>query len=126
VVWGCCGEYLFKGIGGIEPASPGFRTVTIKPVFTESLSWARARYNSISGDIVSAWRRDTARPQDGVTLEVTIPANVTALVHVPSKGPVLESGKPVEKACGVRLVKHETEGDVYQVGSGHYVFHCQE
>jgi hypothetical protein len=48
---GSCGEYLFSGIGGIRPASPGFKTILIDPVIRDGLTWANTRYDSIHGAI---------------------------------------------------------------------------
>jgi len=38
---GSCGEYLFGGIGGIRPASPGFKTILIQPVIRDGLTWGQ-------------------------------------------------------------------------------------
>lgn len=118
VVWGCSGEYIFSGIGGIQASSPGFRTVVIRPVLAESLTWAKCRYNSIRGPISTSWKKE----KDGLTLEVTIPANTSATVFVPTSGIVQESRKLVEASRGAQLLRREGDDAVYQVGSGHYEF----
>ena len=44
------------------------------------LDWVRASYEHPRGRIASAWKREGAK----VLLDVTIPANTTAEVHLPS------------------------------------------
>src|SRR5207237_1184430 len=50
---GSCVEFLFGGIGGIRPASPGYKSILIDPVIQDGLTWAKATYNSINGTISS-------------------------------------------------------------------------
>jgi len=117
---GSCGEYLFEGIGGIRPASPGFKTILIEPVIRDGLTWANARFDSIHGRIATAWKREGNQ----LTLEVVVPANATATVCVPSKdmAGITESGKPVEQAGGVKFLRQENGKAVFEVGSGTYKF----
>ena len=70
--------------------------------------------------IASAWTLTDGK----FTLDVTIPANTTATVYVPAgrEQSLTESGKPVEQAEGVRLVRMEGGIAVLQVGSGTYHF----
>ena len=78
---GSCGEYLFGGIGGIRPASPGFKTILIDPVIRDGLTWAKTRYDSIHGPIATSWKLTGNR----LALQVVVPANTTATVCVPAK-----------------------------------------
>ena len=115
---GSCGEYLFGGVGGIRPASPGFKTIRIDPVIRDGLTWATARYDSIHGKIATSWKRDGTR----LTLEVMVPANTTATVCIPARdiAGVTESGIPLEQAEGVRFL-HEEDGKIdLELGSGTY------
>lgn len=120
VVWGSMGEYLFGMLGGIRPETPGYKTMRIQPVIADQLQWASTRYRSIAGDITTAWKKENGR----LTLDVTIPANTTAEVYVPAADPadVLESGRPANKARGVKFLRSEAGAAVYQVESGHYAF----
>ena len=58
-------------------------------------------------------------------MEVTIPINTTATLHVPARdgAAVTESGKPAAQAQGVRFLRMENGAAVYALGSGHYQFH---
>ncbi len=117
---GSCGEYLFGGIGGIRPASPGFKTILIQPVIRDGLTWARTRYDSIHGRIATSWKLDGKH----LALEVTVPANTTATVCVPATGVanVRESDKPVAQATGVKFLRQEEGKVFFEVGSGTYKF----
>jgi len=57
-------------------------------------------------------------------MDLTIPANTTATVHVPAKAEtgIAESGKPAAKAMGVKFLRMENNAAVYTVGSGTYRF----
>jgi alpha-L-rhamnosidase len=107
-------------IGGIRPASPGYKTILIDPVIGKELAWAKASYNSIQGRIATNWKVDG----DRIMLEVTVPANTSATVCIPATDlrMVTESGKSIGDAQGVTFVKQET-GKVYLgIGSGTYRF----
>ncbi|MEI7503376.1 MAG: alpha-L-rhamnosidase C-terminal domain-containing protein [Paludibacter sp.] len=118
--FGSVGEYLYGIIGGIQPAAPGYQKITIAPVIGGGLTWANTRYDSICGRIVSNWKLEG----DKLTMDVTIPANTTATVFVPTKDPasVTESGKPPAQAKDVKFLRTENHAAVYAVGSGTYQF----
>ena len=117
---GSCGEYLFGGIGGIRPASPGYKTILIDPTVRDGLTWAKTSYDSIHGKIASAWQRTGNQ----LTLDVIVPANTTATVCVPTRNlaSITESGKPVDQAEGVKFLRQENDKCVFAVGSGTYTF----
>ena len=118
--FGAVGEYLYGGVGGIQAASPGYKAIVIRPVIGEGLSWAKTAFESIHGRIASDWKREG----DRLTMEVTIPANTTATVHVPASdaAAVTEGGLPVAKVKGVKLLRMRNNSAVFAVGSGNYVF----
>ena len=117
---GSCGEYLFGGIGGIRPGSPGFKTILIDPVIGGGLAWANTRYDSIRGPIATSWELDGKRLQ----LKVVVPGNTTATVCVPARdmAGITESGQPVAQAGDVKFVRQEKGKVVFEVGSGTYNF----
>ncbi len=118
--FGAVGEYLYGGVGGIQAASPGYKTMVIKPVIGEGLTWAKTSFESMYGRIVSNWKRDDEK----LTMDVTIPANTTATVYVTAKdaAAVTEGGKSVDKVEGVKFLRMENGSAVYTVGSGSYHF----
>lgn len=117
---GSCGQYLFEGVGGIHPASPGFKTIAIEPVIRDGLTWAKTSFDSSHGRIATSWKTEGNR----LTLDVTIPANTTAEVHVPAKNAasITEGGVPAERAQGVKFLRQDKDGAVFAVGSGTYKF----
>jgi len=116
------GSWFFEGLGGIlpDPENPGFKHFTLQPGIVKSVDWVKCRYQSPYGGIVSNWKTDGAK----LTMEVTIPANTTATVFVPTKDAagVTESGTSAAKAEGVKFLRTENNAAVYAVGSGAYRF----
>jgi hypothetical protein len=61
---------------------------------------------------------------DRLELDLVIPPNTSASVHVPAADPrqIKESGKAASRAKGVRLLRHDSGRAVFTVGSGTYRF----
>jgi alpha-L-rhamnosidase len=111
-----------ESLAGIrpDPAGPGFKRFFIKPNVVGDLTWVRAHYDSVRGRIVSHWKRDG----ENVTMDITIPSNTNATVHVPTKhvDSVTESGAPAATSPGVTFLRMDKDTAVYAVGSGTYRF----
>ena len=73
-----------------------------------------------SGKISSAWRVEDYR----LVLQLTLPANTSAIAHVPSAeaSAVTEGGVPLYEADSVELLRAYGVGIVFFVGFGHYEF----
>ncbi len=110
-------EWFYRGLAGIEPdpSGPGFRKILLQPQPAGDLAWVEARYESARGPIAVRWERSGAR----FTLDVTVPADSTATVYVPSRPEtkVREEGGP-----GMAFLRREEDRAVYAIGSGHYRF----
>ena len=119
--FGSVGEWLYRYVAGIDvdPGAPGYKRIIVRPRPGGGITWVRARYESVRGPIAVAWRVE----DDTMTLDLEIPANTTAEVHLPTSDPasVEEGGKPAATATGVR----EIGGGVFEVGSGRYEFRCR-
>jgi len=115
-------EWFYADLAGIasDPEGPGFKRIIIRPQPVGDLTSVEAGYKSIHGPIEVRWTKSGG----GFRLNVTIPANTTATVYLPvsGKGRVFESGQPVEKTPGVRLLRHDGDRDVFAVESGTYQF----
>ncbi|WP_415909556.1 family 78 glycoside hydrolase catalytic domain [Oleiharenicola sp. Vm1] len=76
-------EWFYHDLAGIQPdpAGPGFQKIVIRPAIVGDLTWVKASYQSPRGPIAVAWKRDGR----AVTLDVTVPVNATATVHVPGE-----------------------------------------
>jgi alpha-L-rhamnosidase len=119
---GSVGEWLYRHVAGIdqEPRSSGYKHIVIHPRPGGGLTSARAEYDSVRGRIASEWEI-----VDGTfRLQMAIPANATATVHVPARdgGAVTESDLPPERAEGVELLSRKDGEAVVAVGSGRYEF----
>jgi len=121
-MFGSVSEWFYKALAGIQPApdAVGFDKIIIRPQPVGDLRWVRARFDSVRGRVASEWRKTEKR----FVLEVTIPANATARVHVPATEArrVTEGGRPATAAPGVKFVGMEGNAAVFAVGSGHYAF----
>jgi hypothetical protein len=118
--FGAVGEYLYGGVGGIIPASPGYKTILIHPIPGTGLSWANTSYNSTRGLISTAWTNTGST----FNLDVVIPPNTTAQIYVPTTNAsaITESGVLAINSPGVTYVGVSNDRVIYNVGSGHYVW----
>ncbi|MBI4323712.1 MAG: family 78 glycoside hydrolase catalytic domain, partial [Chloroflexi bacterium] len=75
--------WFYQGLAGIrpDPTAPGFKKIIIKPAIVGDLTWVKAHHDSPYGRIVSHWTRAGQK----LTMDLTIPANTTATVHVPGR-----------------------------------------
>lgn len=126
--FGTVARWFYEAAAGInlDPQVPGFKRFIVRPVVVGDLTWAKATYPSMYGQIRSEWKRT----DKGLTLEVTIPANTTAKVYVPllrmTRFSVTESGVPVltpqSHVPGVRFVQLQDDVAVLDVAAGRYRF----
>jgi alpha-L-rhamnosidase len=122
--FGAVAEWMFKTIAGIDTDGAGYSKIIIRPRPGGSLTWATGSYKSINGLIATYWKIE----QGCISLDVTIPANTTATVYVPTidSHSVTESGKaPAGNAPGVRFLKAGPDCAVFKVGSGNYKFQAK-
>jgi alpha-L-rhamnosidase len=117
---GTCTEWFYRTVLGIDAAEPGFGKILLKPEPGGNLAWARGYYDSQHGRIGSDWKIENGQ----FVWNVRIPANTTAMVHVPVKEPasVTEGGKPLERVTDVKVVSRESSAVVVEIGSGTYEF----
>jgi alpha-L-rhamnosidase len=116
--------WMYEYLAGIrsDPEKPGFQHILIKPYPAGDLTFVKASHRSMYGTIASSWKRG----RGAFALEVTIPANTSATVWLPAKdaAAVTESGKPADRAKGVRFLRAEGDRAVFEVESGTYSFHA--
>ncbi|GAA0904076.1 family 78 glycoside hydrolase catalytic domain [Virgisporangium ochraceum] len=104
---GSVGDFLYRRVGGVEAAAPGYSALRIAPLVGGGLTSAAARFETPHGLAVSDW----AVSGGVVTLRVSVPAGVAATVTVPGSGNVTAPAQAVP--MGART---------YHVGSGAYTF----
>ncbi|MBA3637556.1 MAG: family 78 glycoside hydrolase catalytic domain, partial [Rubrobacteraceae bacterium] len=115
---GSVGEWLYSYVAGIDLEEPGYGRIVIRPRPGGSLTHARADYDSVRGRISSSWRIEDGR----FVLQVLIPPNAKATVHMPSTDDVSEGGGPLDEADGVEFLRAGDGETVLYVGSGRYEF----
>ncbi len=121
-MFGSVSEWFYKALAGIQPAEDavGFDRILIHPQPVKDLTWVKAKYDSVRGPIVSEWERSAGK----FALHVKIPVGTTATVVIPAQAAtdIKESGKTLERAKGVQMVRLEAGHMVLQVSSGDYRF----
>jgi alpha-L-rhamnosidase len=114
--------WFYKTLAGIlpDPEHPGFQHATIKPWPVGDLTDVSAEIRTPYGQLRSAWNKE----DDRFVLDVTIPANSTATVHVPTADAsgVTESGRPAGAAEHVAACAPEPGRAIYNVAAGSYRF----
>ncbi len=114
--------WMYEYLAGIrtDPEQPGFRHAIIHPYPAGDLSFVKATHKTMYGPLASSWKREKGQ----FTLDVTVPANTTATVWVPTKdaASVMESGKKVAEVKGIKFVRSEAGAAIFEVPSGTYSF----
>jgi alpha-L-rhamnosidase len=118
--FGAVARWMFQTVAGIDMAKPGFQRLLIRPQPAEGLTWVKASYRSIHGPIATHWKTEGG----ALILAVTIPANATATVYLPSAdaAAVTEGGRPATQAEGVKFLRSEAGESLFEVGAGQYEF----
>ena len=124
-MFGVVSEWFYKWVAGIQSdtSAVGFDKIVIRPQIISNVDWAKAHFNSVHGKIICEWKRD----DDIFALDVTIPANTTATIYVPTleKENVMEGDKLASKSEGVKFIRWDGNLAVFEIGSGNYSFSSQ-
>jgi len=96
--FGAVGDWMYRYIGGIrlDEQNPGYKHFTVSPALCRRIDDATMGLNSPYGQISVAWRRE----DDQFTMELAVPFNTSATVHLP-------------------------DGSVHETGSGEHQFTCK-
>ena len=88
---GAVADWLHRTVGGLAPAAPGYRRISIAPRPGGGMTSASARHHPPYGPAACAWRLE-----DGtLDLVATVPPNASATVTLPGSGQA-----PVEVGSG--------------------------
>ncbi|MBD2867003.1 alpha-L-rhamnosidase [Paenibacillus arenilitoris] len=116
-------EWFYAALAGIQIdyESPRFNEVRIQPHLVGGVEWVSAHHDLCEGRVEVQWR--LKRP-DHWKLDVAIPVNTTAIVHIPKFGEcsILESGNPLHSAKDIEWLGERGASRVVKVGSGTYSF----
>lgn len=118
--YGAIGEWLYNYVAGIQidPENPGYKHFFLSPHPGGGLTNAKAVYKSMYGEIKSDWKIEGNQ----MVYDVTIPANTTATITLPSASlnETLMNAVPVKS---VATNFRQNEGNVtLKLGSGEYRF----
>ena len=81
-------DWMYRKIGGINQLEAGYHRFYVKPMFVKGIEEARTELETPYGRIVSFWSCRNKK----IHIEVSVPANTTALIYLPEKEDVLEAG----------------------------------
>ncbi|UOQ51131.1 family 78 glycoside hydrolase catalytic domain [Hymenobacter cellulosivorans] len=115
-------EWLYGGLAGIRPAKDAvaFDKIDFRPEPVGDVTSAQARYESPYGLIASQWQKSA----DGFALTVTIPANTTATVYLPTTNPatITEGNQPLSRHPELHVLGTDQGRTRIRAGSGTYRF----
>ncbi|HET6668370.1 MAG TPA: family 78 glycoside hydrolase catalytic domain, partial [Intrasporangium sp.] len=118
--YGAVGEWMYRTMAGVSALEPGYKRILVAPEVGDGITSSDFSHRTPYGTVRSAWQQT----EDGLELDVTVPGNSTAEVHVPAqrKWEVTEGGRPAYEAEGVKFLRMEDGAAVLEVGSGDYEF----
>jgi alpha-L-rhamnosidase len=103
-------EWFYQSLAGIVPdeKNPGFKHFFIQPEIVGDMTFVKATYKSIYGNIGSAWEKKDGK----LILNVEIPANTSATIKLPiaNNSEIKVNGKPTKDL---------------KLGSGKYTIECK-
>ncbi|MEU6536952.1 family 78 glycoside hydrolase catalytic domain [Streptomyces sp. NPDC047000] len=106
---GSVGDFLYRYVGGLSPASPGYAALRIAPRTGGGLTSAGSTHETPYGTARSDWHV----AKGTVTLRVTVPAGTHATVTVPTSRPRSVAAPDLAVPAG---------GATYFVPAGTYTF----
>lgn len=109
--------FMYRRLGGIEEAAPGFRRIRVEPIFDARIPRVRAHYDSCLGPISTEIDGDA----HGLgRLRLHIPANSVAAVCLPGRALKWRvDGRPLRTAV-LRPMTSQAGAFTAELGSGSY------
>ncbi|MDR2038325.1 MAG: glycoside hydrolase family 78 protein [Bacteroidales bacterium] len=120
MMFGAIGGWFFRGLGGIYPdeSKPGFKHIILCPNFVSGLQRFSSDYQSPYGLIESKWERK----KRNIVYKVTIPANSSAELFLPSGVQLKKTSLPVDDNKMVFSGNKQS----YHLLSGSYEFELKQ
>ena len=112
--------WFHRHLAGIQLdlSRPPEEQIVIAPAVVGDIAWAEATHRSVLGDIKVRWERQAGR----LRMDVTVPPNQTAVVHVPAASGVSEGGLTLGGRDHMTVLLPMPGVVRVRVGSGSYVF----
>lgn len=117
--YGAVGQWMYERIAGLAPLEPGYKKIRIAPIPNQSLTSASADVNTVYGKASSSWKIE----DDYFYLDVIIPSNTTAEIHLPkdsSKSKLLINREALGELSNIKLIESQNKSIVLSVGAGTY------
>jgi len=114
--YGAVAEWMYGYMAGIlyDFEQPGFKHINLKPYPNKAMRAVDCAFDSPYGTIVSNW----AYSGDNFVYDVTVPANATATVYLPTP-----EGTPYAmQGEGIEYIGMEGDRAVFRVGAGSFRF----
>ncbi|MDR7212540.1 glycoside hydrolase family 78 protein [Flavobacterium piscis] len=116
-------EWFYQSLAGIVPddQNPGFKHFFIQPEIVGDMTFVKATYKSIYGNIASAWEKKDGK----LILKVEIPVNTSATIKLPigNNSQIKVNGKSLEK-LKLDFDKNQKKPTL-KLGSGIYTIECK-
>jgi len=135
IMFGSVDTFFYKTLAGIciDPSSPGFKKIIIKPFPVGDLKYVNASIKTIKGVISSNWERT----EGFFNLRVSVPVNTKATINVPKMGLknvlvkekdklIWENGSFLKEVPGIIEGREDKDYVIFEVGSGEYHFQVSE
>jgi alpha-L-rhamnosidase len=130
-MFGSVGTWLYQALVGItQPEeSSGFRNILVRPQMVRDLRYVSGTIFTPRGLVTCSWTKSDR----AISLDVTIPVNAQAEIHLPKLGlegiTLKENGKQIydgEKFLtgekGIQMVEETKNEVIINIGSGQYKF----
>jgi alpha-L-rhamnosidase len=110
---GSVGDFLYRSVGGVAPAAPGYQKLLIAPRPGGTLTSASSDLTTVYGPARSAWTKSGAT----VTMTVVVPPISSATVRVPAT-----SAAAVRAPAEAVLLSYANGAASYSLPSGSFTF----
>ena len=110
---GSVGDWLYRGVGGVGPAAPGYQKLLIAPRPGGTLTSASSDLTTVYGPVRSAWSKSGST----LAMTVVVPPNTSATVRVPAT-----SAAAVRAPAEAVLLSYANGAASYALPSGSYTF----
>ncbi|HEX9152016.1 MAG TPA: family 78 glycoside hydrolase catalytic domain, partial [Flavobacterium sp.] len=118
-------EWFYQSLAGIVPddENPGFKHFFIQPEIVGDMTFVKANYKSVYGEITSEWEKKEGK----LFLKIQIPSNTAAMVKLPveKSTEITVNGKSLEKLKLNLGYDANQKKSTLELGSGIYTIVCK-
>lgn len=120
--YGSVGDWLYRVVAGIDTdeQSPAYKHMIIHPRLNREISYVKASFHSMYGEVRSEWYKENKN----MKIKVQIPCNTTATVVLPlaKVEEVKENGIQLNHLDDKLTYRQLEEGTQLELSSGTYLF----